>query len=293
MNIPLLSLRAFVEVGRYGSIKAAASALNVTSGAVSQQIRQLESRLDIALFEREPQGMRLTQAGQELYPKIFTAFEQIDLALATHFSPKKQKKLTISTMPSFAATWLMPRLHNFNQAYPDIEIDIEATSKLVDLKRDHVDIALRHGLGHYPGLSSVKLMAPVLLPVISPKLMGRFGPIVNPEDCLRYPLIQDAMRADWSLWFEAHNITSDPRITRGDSFDDDYLLIRAVEEGRGIALIEDIYVVDALAAGTLVVALDMPWPSEFAYYALTLETADRPEIEVFIRWIVQQATQFT
>ncbi|WP_208856212.1 LysR family transcriptional regulator [Brucella pseudogrignonensis] len=153
--LPLLALRAFVETGRHCSIKQAAEEMGVTSGAVSQQIRQLEDRLGITLFTRTRYGVRLTEAGAKVHPGLLVAFDQIAKSLETLQAINTRPTLTISTVPSFAASWL----GRFTARQPDIEVRVEATSKLVDLGRDHVDIAIRHGLDNYPSLVSEHLMA--------------------------------------------------------------------------------------------------------------------------------------
>lgn len=287
---PLLALRAFTEVARHGSIKHAAQALGVTSGAVSQQIRQLEDRLGVTLFIRGHQKMSLSEDGASVYPTLLSAFDQIESALRTLESSKRRKTVTISTVPSFAASWLVPRLGDFNRLHPDIEVRVEASATLVDLRRDHVDIAIRHGLGHYPGLNTEHLMAPVLLPVASPELIASQTRIHEPADCLNWPLLQDADRADWALWLAAHDVDEDPRAERGTAFEDDYLLIRAAIAGLGLALVPQEYARDEIAAGRLTQVLDKPWPARFAYYLVTLpETQQRPEVLAFSDWIKAQA----
>ncbi len=287
---PLLALRAFTEVGRYGSIKLAAQALGVTSGAVSQQIRQLEERLGVTLFERSHHKMSLSEAGVQVYPQLLAAFDQIESALRTLDAAKQRKTLTISTVPSFAASWLIPRLADFKDQHPDIEIRVEASPTLVDLRRDKVDIAIRHGLGVYPGLQAEPLMAPVLLPVASPALLAGKPTIQEAVDCLEWPLLQDADRADWSLWLSAHGIADDVRADRGTAFEDDYLLIRGAVAGLGLALIPQEYAQDEIAAGRLVQVLDKPWPARFAYYLVTLSSATQSaEVRAFTDWIAEQA----
>lgn len=287
---PLQALRAFTEVGRHGSIKLAAQALGVTSGAVSQQIRLLEDRLGVTLFVRSHHKMSLSEAGDQVYPVLLTAFDQIEQAMHTLEATKQRKTLTISTVPSFAASWLIPRLANFKQRHPDIEIRVEASPTLVDLRRDKVDIAIRHGLGVYPGLQAEPLMAPVLLPVASPALLKDKPAIQEPADCLEWPLLQDADRADWALWLSAHGVEDDARADRGTAFEDDYLLIRGAIAGLGLALIPQEYAQDEIAAGRLVQVLDKPWPARFAYYLVTLpDTTQRAEVRAFRDWIIEQA----
>lgn len=292
-SVPLQALRTFVEVGQRGSIKAAAQALHVTSGAISQQIRLLEERVGMPLFTRARQGLRLTRAGADLHPSLLQAFAQIDQAMAELAARHGQQTLTISTVATFAASWLVPRLGGFKQAHPHIEIRVEATSALTDLRRDRVDIALRHGLGDYPGLESVRLMAPVLVPVASPERVAP-GAIRGPADCLDYPLLHDSDRADWPLWLAASGVATDLRAQRGTAFEDDFLLIRAAESGQGLALVPQQYAQQEIAAGRLVQVLDKPWPARFAYYAVTLPgAAGRPEVRAFLDWIADEAARVT
>ncbi|MBD9581592.1 LysR family transcriptional regulator [Delftia sp. DLF01] len=291
MTYPLQALRTFVEVGQRKSVKAAAQALHVTPGAVSQQIRVLEDRLGVVLLERERLGMRLTEAGASVFPRLREAFLQIDQAMHDLESAKARRSLTVSTVATFAASWLVPRLGRFKQLHPDIEIRVEATSELVDLRRDRVDVALRHGLGDYPGLEVLPLMAPVLTPVASPGFLKAHGAVIHEAgDCLSYPLLHDGDRADWPLWLKAHGVADDMRAERGSAFDDDFLLIRAAEAGQGLALVPQAYAQEEIAAGRLIQVLDKPWPARFAYYAVTRPgAADRPEVRAFLDWIRDEA----
>lgn len=291
MTYPLQALRTFVEVGQRKSVKAAAQALHVTPGAVSQQIRVLEDRLGVLLLERERLGMRLTEAGASVFPRLREAFLQIDQAMHDLESAKARRSLTVSTVATFAASWLVPRLGRFKQLHPDIEIRVEATSELVDLRRDRVDVALRHGLGDYPGLEVLPLMAPVLTPVASPGFLKAHGAVIHEAgDCLSYPLLHDGDRADWPLWLKAHGVAGDLRAERGSAFDDDFLLIRAAEAGQGLALVPQAYAQEEIAAGRLIQVLDKPWPARFAYYAVTRPgAADRPEVRAFLKWIREEA----
>ena len=288
--LPLLALRAFVETGRHGSQKSAAEAMGVTPGAVSQQIRQLQERVGCELFVRTRQGLQLTNTGTQVYPALLRAFEQIESSLASLEEMHARQTLTVSTVPSFAASWLVPRLGKFTALHPAIEIRVEASPRLVDLRRDKVDIAIRHGLGHYPGLDASHLMAPALIPVAAPALLSK-GPRINePADCLAYPLLQDSDRSDWRLWLEALGVQDDARIERGPAFDDDFLLIRAAEAGQGIALMRDIYAREEIASGRLAIALDKPWPTAFAYYAVTLPgAAEHTSIARFLAWLHSEA----
>lgn len=293
--LPLLALRAFAETGRRGSIKQAAETMGVTSGAVSQQIRLLEARIGTALFSRTRYGMQLTDAGAKAHGQVVRAFDQLTEALGALEATAARRTLTVTTAPSFAASWLIPRLGRFTAGHPEVEVRVEATQEVVDLRDGRIDMAIRHGLGRYPGLNAVHLMAPALVPVGSPGLLAGGPPIAAPEDCLAYPLLQDNDRADWPLWLRAHgssggDVERGGRATRGPSFDDDFLLIRAAEAGQGLALVRDIYAATEIAAGRLALALDRPWPTAFAYYVVTTpDAAERPAVAAFSTWLQQEA----
>lgn len=288
-SLPLLALRTFVEVGQYSSIKIAAQALNVTAGAVSQQIRLLEERVGTSLFIRDHQGVRFTEAGALAHPQLHAAFEHIEGVVRQLEGVQHRKILRISTVPTFAASWLVPRLGRFTRKHPDIEVRVEATSSLVDLRKDRVDIALRHGLGYYPGLQVTRLITPIMVPVASPALL-RAGPrLTTPEDCLHYPLLHDADRADWALWFKAHNVHADSRTERGTSFEDDLLLMKAAEAGQGLALVAQELASEEMQAGRLVQALDHPWPMRFSYYMVhQKQDAERAEVKAFTKWVLEE-----
>ncbi|HCF2343702.1 LysR substrate-binding domain-containing protein [Pseudomonas paraeruginosa] len=288
--LPLLALRAFVETARHGSLTRAAVSMGVTPGAVSQQLRLLQERTGVDLFQRSSHGMRLTAAGEQVYPGLRQAFEQIAASLAQLEAINARQTLTVSTEPSFAAAWLVPRLGQFSARHPQVEVRVEASAQLADLRRERIDVAIRHGLGDYPGLDVQALMAPPLIPVASPRLLAEGPALCEAADCLAYPLLQEAERRDWRLWLQAMGVADDPRMDRGPAFADDLLLLRAAEAGQGIALVRDIHARAEIASGRLALALDSPWPSRFAYYAVSLPgAAQRAPLSQFLAWLREQA----
>src|SRR5262245_60872544 len=149
---PLSSLRAFEAVARRLSFSRAAEELHVTPGAVSQQIRLLEDILGENLFVRTKRSVALTAAATGMLPDIQTGLDALLRATSKKATPAGGQALTISVTPSFASKWLMPRLADFSDRYPDIDLRISATVALADFKRDRIDVAIRLGGGNYPDL---------------------------------------------------------------------------------------------------------------------------------------------
>src|SRR6516164_1104543 len=146
-------LQTFVAVARTGKMKQAAQDLALTPGAVSQRIRHLEEAAGRRLFARTSAGVELSTVGETMFTALAEPFRAIE-AVDHELGAPSSRRVTVSTMPSFAATWLVPRLAMFAQCYPDIEIAVETGARPVDLKREPIDLAIRHGLGKYPGLEA-------------------------------------------------------------------------------------------------------------------------------------------
>jgi LysR family transcriptional regulator, glycine cleavage system transcriptional activator len=283
-------LQAFVVVARAGKMKQAADELALTPGAVSQRIRQLEETAGRRLFTRTRGGVELTAAGEALFAALAEPFRAIE-AVDGELDASPSRRVTVTTMPSFAAAWLVPRLANFAQLHPDIEIAVETGVRAVDLRREPVDMAIRHGLGRYPGLETIWLVAPELIVVASPGLLGSRGPLKTPADCLGYPLLHDLNRQDWPLWFEAHGVAA-PHCKKGPAFSESYLIVRAAVAGQGLALVRDIYAEDDLRSKKLIKALTVNWPMQFAYYAVaTSEALQKPAVRRFLDWLIEEAHQ--
>jgi len=295
--LPLLGLRAFAEVGRAGSMKTASRRLGVTPGAVSQQVKALEARLGVTLFERRNRVVQLTAVGEQLLADVADAFGRIETALAVIARDRADRRdtLVVSTTASFAATWLVPRLGRFVALHPRTDVQIMTTQDLAPIGSGagSADIAIRHGLGEWPGLNAVRLLQPRMVPVGSPALLADGPPLRQPSDCLRYPLLHDSPGADWRLWLQAMGADHhDPRVARGSRFSDAGLLISAAIAGQGLALLRDTYVAEEIAAGRLAVAFDAPWPAQFAYYIVTRPDPKGPPplVASFIDWLLDEAS---
>src|SRR3954463_3595462 len=172
VRLPSLNgLRAFEAAARHLSFTLAAAELNVTQTAISHQIRRLEEELGIRLFIRQNRALALTAEARDYLPGIRAAFNDLRLATDRLLRKDDDKVLTISTLASLAAKWLLPRLTDFQEQHPGIDVRITTSTSLVDFQRDDVDDAIRYGRGQWPGLRADWLMADELFPVCSPSLI--------------------------------------------------------------------------------------------------------------------------
>lgn len=288
MAVRFSLLHTFVAVARSGRMRDAAASLALTPGAISQRIRELEDSIGYRLFTRTQAGVELNAAGQALFVSLNEPFRKIEEVCGTLESPSS-RRIRITTMGSFAANWLVPRLSDFSKLHPDIDVAVETESRIVDLRREPVDLAIRHGLGDYPGFDVVWLMAPELIVVASPKLLQSRQLIETPADCLAFPLLHDVERADWRLWFEAQGVKVAKEL-KGPSFSDDHLIVKAAAAGQGLALVRDVYADDELRAGRLIQAVAVKWPTRFAYYAVgTAAALQKPAARIFREWLISEA----
>jgi len=286
---PLNALRAFEATARHLSVKDAADELCVTPGAVSQLLKALELHLGVALFRRINRGMLLTDAGQGYLPPVRNAFRQIGEATRRVTVSPDSGVLTVSVTPFFAAAWLVPRLTTFQEAHPDIDLQIVTSNTPVDFSRDGVDLAVRHGLGRYPGLHSERVLVVEIVPVAAPALVARRGMPIAAAELARWPQVHDAERKGWHHWFQSLGI-DEIGPPRGPAFDDSSLLLKAVLAGQGAGLLPAAMVALDVAEGRLVKLADAAWLEDVAYYLVYPEAhARRPKVAAFRRWILDAA----
>src|SRR6478752_6358378 len=200
---PLNALKAFEAAARSESFTRAAEELCVTQGAVSHQVKALEATLGIKLFNRERQRLVITDAGREYLNIVRDALDRIAAGTERVLQRQNSGVLTVSTSPDFAAKWLVYRLGRFAEAHPDIDLRVSATMHHVDFAREEVDLAVRHGDGHWPGLDATRLCTERLFAVCSPKLLSGRNRIKRASDLLKFPLLRLDDWKTWSRWFEA------------------------------------------------------------------------------------------
>ena len=261
---PLNALKVFEAVTRHLNFRLAAEELGVTQGAVAQQIRGLESSLGLKLFDRLPRTLALTGAGAGYAVSIRQAFELIDEATRT-LRPEPNR-LTLSVTPTFASRWMLPRLPNFTAAWPDIDLRVLASERLVQFHHEGVDLAVRYGRPPFgAGLDATLLFSQTVLAVVSPALLAELGDPADSDNCLRYALLHDGHH----LWpaFLAFNF---PQVSLHHQhhlrFNQTALALEAAISGQGIALTSPHFVQNDLASGRLVPAFPQQMTMDAGWY---------------------------
>lgn len=290
-RLPLTALRVFEAAARHESFLQAAEELAITPGAVSRQIKALETELAVRLFERFNRAVRLTETGRRLATGVRQGLSRIEEAVA-EVRAERQGVLAVTAMHSFAARWLVPRLHLFNERHPEIQVLVSASDQAVDLVRERYDVAIRFGRGPFPGFHARKLVSLFMFPVCSPRLLEQTR-LDSPHDLANAQLLADVYLAQgephWGDWLA---LAGAPEVDwrGGQQFSNVYLAIEAAIAGRGVALGERALVLDELATGRLVKPFDVELLSPFSQWILTLpEKADRPDIRKFRNWLIAQA----
>ncbi len=293
----LRSLRAFDAAARHLSFTRAAEDMGVTPAAISNQIKDMEEQLGFDLFIRTSRSMRLTREGEILHVAATESLETLAKALHRIKRLENRNQIRVSSTPSVAAKWLVPRLDGFLSAFPSADVRIDVSNTLVDFDRDDVDVAIRFGAGKYPGLRADLLFQDSLSPVCSPSLITKERPLEVPKDLLRHTLIHLDWQAsgspwpNWRMWMQAAGIKEfDDK--RGLHFGQTSLTIQAAIDGQGVALGDSNLVADDLEAGRLVkpFELSLKAPDAFSYFVITrLNTDDAPLVDAFRDWCLAEA----
>jgi LysR family transcriptional regulator, glycine cleavage system transcriptional activator len=288
---PLSSLRSFEAVARQLSFSKAAEELNVTPGAVSQQIRAFEERLGVKLFDRTKRSVALTRVAARMLPDVQAGLDLLSRACSSRSVPLGERTLTISVAPSFASKWLLPRLSGFYDQHADIDLRISATVELADFERDGIDLAIRLGHGRYPGFHAEPLFAEALTPLCSPKILKGKGRLKTPDDLRKHRMIHDTSipgqgeHTAWDKWLAlagAKHISA----RRGARFTLAELAMQAAIAGAGVVLGRLVLAEGDLASGRLVRPFKTVLPLDVSYFLVRSEKATpRPEMLRFRDWL--------
>lgn len=288
---PFTALRAFEAAARHMSFAAAAAELNVTPAALSFQIKALETHLGHPLFRRLNRAVELTDAGRALQPGLREGFEALGVAWRAARRVTDNVTLTVTAGPAFTAKWLAPRLFDFAQAHPDIELRFSAGLKIVDIDRGDVNVAIRFGYANDDDVYAKPLLSEWFTPVASPELAKT---LKHPEDLHNVALLHADDTAflsppcDWAAWFKAAGM--EPMDTHGPRFSQADHVLDAALGGSGVALARMTLASKAIKEGRLVAPYKIGLTTDARFRFICSAGAEtRPQIKAFETWIMRQA----
>ncbi|CAN7519400.1 transcriptional regulator GcvA [Trinickia sp. LjRoot230] len=288
---PLNALKMFEAAARHQSFSRAADELFVTHGAVSHQIRALETELGAALFARDGKRVRLTETGSRYAKAVRAAL--MALADATHDvrAADRERRLIVSSASSFSARWITPRIGSFIERNPQIDVELVSTNNLTDFSRDDVDVAIRYGGGHYPDLHVEPLLDEVFFPVCAPTFNGGNLP-KTPADLAGARLLRSDDEL-WRPWFDAAGLANVSEPRRGVLYQDSSNLVQAAVDGQGIALLRRSIAMHEIAAGRLVHLFDIDATTEASYYFVCPPSLlPSARVQAFRTWIFAEVKRF-
>lgn len=289
-RLPLGALRVFEAVATHSSFSLAADALHVTPAAVSQQIKSLESYVQVRLFIRSGRRVELTCEGLELLPSVRAGLDRLEAGMNQLKQHGRGGPLQVSLLTSFLQIWLLPRLRTFRRKHPDVDLRFHTSPDLVDFSRAAIHVAVRFGRGNYPNLHCEKLLDDWIVPVGTPELLKRYGMIERGAPLGKLPLLENE-DTPWRVWqLEDSDI---PWQSRPPTIDDSAGLILAAEEGLGFALARWTLVTRSLQRGTLRLASTEALPYGSAYWFVCPEAyLAMPKVAKFREWLVSAAQEF-
>lgn len=284
---PLNSLRAFDAAGRRLSFRAAAEELGVTQGAVAQQVRQLESYLDVVLFERVPKGLAFTSVGRSFHNRISDVFA--DLRAATADLKPEPNKVVISVTPTFAAKWLIPNLPDLAALHPDIDLRIMATEKLSSFYSDGIDLAVRQGAPPFgASLDATLLFKQSLIGVAAPNVLGDDQSFGDADALSRHTKIHDTHDL-WPSYLAQLGLQD--QSPRGLRLSQTSLAVDAAIAGQGIALVSRFLVTNDIRAGRLVQVGAIWEPGGNDFYVLSPRNTKRSaSVTNVLAWLTSRST---
>ena len=280
---PLPALRPFEAAARLESFSRAADELHLTHGAVSHQVRALEGHLGTQLFHRHGKRVTLTIAGRAFAERVRAALSEIAQAAEQARGGRRENRLTVSVMPSFASRWLMPRLIRFIEAHPGIEVNIMSSAALANFAADEVDVAIRFGIGPWPPLACEKFLEDEHFPVASPKLIRGRQP-KTARALLDFRIIRE--EGDyWRQWLAASGVDIEAPIA-GPSFNDATFAVQAAARGEGVAMARRSLVGEDLEKKVLMQLFPLAVKAAESYwFVCPKELAATPNVAAFRAWV--------
>lgn len=285
---PLAALRVFESAARLLSFTKAAEELGMTQAAVSYQIKVLEERVGAPLFLRRPRQVELTEVAMRFSPAVSDAFERLRDAYKDARG-ESRSVLAVSSVATFASNWLAPRLGVFQLQHPQIAVRLDTEARNRDFAREQVDVGIRGGFGTWPGLVAHRLMPITFAPMLSPKLLERAGPLREPADLLRLPII-DASDPWWIVWLRdlglpVDGLDAQPR----NDLESQAIAASAALAGNTVAMLTPTFFQDALNSGALVQPFEHVGRDGQDYWLIYAEARRNvAKIKAFRDWVLDQ-----
>ncbi len=282
--LPLNGLRAFEASARHLSFTRAAIELCVTQAAVSQQVKGLEKRLGVALFQRLPRGLKITAEGEALLPTVTSSFDQMATTLDRIEAGQVRELLFLGVVGTFAVGWLLPRLQAFQKQHPFIDVRVSTNNNRVDMAAEGLDFAIRFGQGSWHGTDAFRLFEAPLSPLCTPKLAET---LKTPADLMETTLLRSYRADEWSNWFAAAGVTPAAQVNAGIVFDTSLGMMEAALQGLGVALAPPSMFSRHLASGAII----QPFPvtiSLGSYWLTRLQSKPpTPAMQAFSDWMFE------
>lgn len=277
---PLTALRAFAALAERGSAVEAGALLNVSHAAISQQIRVLETHMNVALVDRSGRRLGLTAEGRALAEALKLGFGAIARTVEELTGADADRPLSISTTPMFAAAWLMPQMAGFYADHPGASLTISTTPEVQPLSPGGIDVALRYGDGVWQGLDAELLFRSPMVIVAAPSLIGK-DEVTELGDLIRYPWLEDVGTSEANNWLRTHAGMKDRR--SGVTHLPGNLLLDGARDGQGVAVVIRAFVERDIQAGRLRVLLEKD--DDKGYHIVTRPGIQRPALKTFLTWL--------
>ncbi len=284
-RLPLNALRAFEASARHLSFTRAAIELCVTQAAVSHQVKHLEETLSVSLFRRLPRGLMVTEEGQALLPVVRESFDRIGNALDRFEDGHVHEVLTLGAVGTFAVGWLLPRLQDFRDEAPFVDVRLSTNNNRVDIAAEGLDYSIRFGTGAWHGLDAVRLFEAPLSVLCTPEIAACLS---SPADITKHTLLRSYRNDEWPDWFAASGVQIASSPLKGIVFDSSVTMMEAAAQGTGIALAPPLMFPRLLASGRIV----QPFPnsiSKGSYWLTKLQSRlTTRAMGAFSSWLLRQ-----
>jgi len=285
---PFGGLKSFYELALMGSAVRAAERLNVSASSISHQVKTLERELGIRLVENRKGRLHLTVDGVQFFERIKAPMTEILKASEAMRSAPGRRRVSLTLTPSFAAGWLMPRLLDLDRKHPDLEINLITTTRVVDLEKENVDLAIRRGEGGWDGIIAEPLLKETVVPVVAPNFLdasdqGNLEKVLGKSRAL----VNTTLEGEWDTLCSACGVTP-PAQSKRYNLETYELTIQAARDGLGIALGRRPLVDPLLESGELVAPVELPDVGNMSYFVVRREGSMRSDVKRLFNWLKSQ-----